>query len=324
MKAVLCTRLGSPDDIAVADVAAPVAAAGEAVVRVAATALNFLDTLIVAGKYQVKPELPFSPGAEFAGVVESVGAGVAEPAPGDRVVGHMAYGAARERVAIAAERLARLPASVTFEKAAGLSVTYGTALHALKDRAWLKSSENLAVLGVAGGTGLAAIEIGKLMGARVIACASSDDKIAFARESGADEGVNYAREDLKEALRRLTGGRGVKVVYDPVGGEQGEAALRGMDWAGRFLVVGFAGGAMPKLAINLVLLRSYDVLGVHWDAWTRRDPQGHRANMAELLRWCAEGKLSAHVHAVYPLSEAAQALKDIAARKVMGKAILRP
>jgi NADPH2:quinone reductase len=324
MKAVLCTRLGSPDGIGIKDIADPVAAAGEAVVQVKAAALNFLDTLIVAGKYQVKPELPFSPAAEFAGVVESVGAGVTEPAPGDRVVGHMAYGAARERVAIAAERLIKLPANVEFDKAAGLSVTYGTALHALKDRAGLKAGENLAVLGAAGGTGLAGIEIGKLMGARVIACASSDDKIAFARASGADEGVNYAREDIKEALRRLTGGKGVEAVYDPVGGEQGDAALRGMDWGGRFLVIGFAGGAMPKPAMNLVLLRSYDVLGIHWDAWTRRDPQGHRANMGELLRWCAEGKLSAHVHAVYPLAEAAKALQNIDARKVMGKAILRP
>ena len=324
MKAVLCTRLGSPDDIALADIAAPVAGAGEAVVQVKAAALNFLDTLIIAGKYQVKPELPFSPGAEFAGVVESVGAGVTEPVPGDRVVGHMAYGAARERIGVAAQRLFKLPDNVTFEKAAGLNVTYGTALHALKDRARLKAGESLAVLGAAGGTGLAAIEIGKLMGARVIACASSHDKIAFARESGADEAINYAREDIKDGLRRLTGGKGVEVVYDPVGGAQGEAALRGMDWCGRFLVIGFAGGEMPKPAMNLVLLRSYDVLGVHWDAWTRRDPPGHRANMGELMRWCAEGKLSAHVHAVYPLGEAAQALKDIAARKVMGKAILRP
>jgi len=324
MKAVLCTRLGSPDGIAITDIADPIAAAGEAVVRVKAVALNFFDTLITAGKYQIKPELPFSPGAEFAGVVESIGAGVAELAPGDRVMGHMAYGAARERVAIAAERLVKLPDHVAFERAAGLTVTYGTALHALENRAKLKAGESLAVLGAAGGTGLAAVEIGKLMGARVIACASTDDKIAFARANGADDGINYAREDLKDALRRLTGGKGVDVVYDPVGGAQAEAALRGMDWGGRFLVIGFASGDMPKLPMNLVLLRSYDVRGVYWGAWTARDPQGHRENMAQLVSWCADGKLSAHVHAVYPLAEAAKALQDIATRKVMGKAILRP
>lgn len=193
----------------------------------------------------------------------------------------------------------------------------------MKDRAALEKGETLAVLGATGGTGLAAVEIGKLMGARVIACASSDEKVAFARAQGADDGVNYSREDFKDALRRLTGGNGVDVVYDPVGGAQGEAALRGMVWGGRFLVIGFASGEFPKLPVNIVLLKSYDVLGVYWGAWTARDPEGHHANMTELVRWCAAGKLSAHVHAVYPLAEAAQALRDIAARKVMGKAILR-
>jgi NADPH2:quinone reductase len=182
----------------------------------------------------------------------------------------------------------------------------------------------LGVLGAAGGTGLAAVELGKLMGARVIACASSDEKIAFARRHGADYGVNYAASDLKDALRQLTGGKGVNVVYDPIGGAQGEAALRGMDWGGRFLVIGFAAGDLPKLPLNLVLLRSYDVLGVYWGAWILRDPQGHRANMTQIIDWCAQDKLSSHVHAVYPLEQAPAALKAIAAREVMGKAILRP
>jgi NADPH2:quinone reductase len=324
MKAVLCTRLASPDGIAVEEIADPVAAPGEAVVRVRAAALNFFDTLIVAGKYQIKPELPFSPGAEFSGTVESIGAGVAGLAPGDRVMGYMAYGAARERVAIAADRLVKLPETIEFEKAAGLTVTYGTSLYALKDRARLKAGETLAVLGAAGGTGLAAVEIAKLMGARVIACASSDEKIEFARAKGADAGVNYSREDLKEGLRRLTDGKGVDIVYDPVGGTQGEAAFRGMDWGGRFLVIGFTSGEFPKLPVNIVLLRSYDVRGVYWGAWTARDKSGHRANMEQIVRWLVDGKLSAHVHAVYPLADAARALQDIAARKVMGKAILRP
>jgi NADPH2:quinone reductase len=324
MKALLCTRLCTPDELELADLPDPVPAPGEAVVRVRAAALNFFDTLIIAGKYQHKPAFPFSPAAEFAGEVESVGAGVADLAPGDRVLGNIGWGAAREKVAVEASRLVPLPAGIDFDRAAGLSVTYGTTLYALKDRARLKPGETLAVLGAAGGTGLSAVEVGRLMGARVIACASSDDKLAFAREHGADEGVNYATGDLKEGLRALTGGKGVDVVYDPIGGAQGEAALRGMDWGGRFLVIGFAAGDMPKLPLNLVLLRSYDVLGVYWGAWTLRDPQGHRDNMRQILDWCAQGKLSSHVHAVYPLSEAAAALKAIAARQVMGKVILRP
>jgi NADPH2:quinone reductase len=324
MKTLLCTRCGTPDDMEFADIAEPQAGPGEAVVRVKAAALNFFDTLIIAGKYQHKPAFPFSPGAEFAGEVESLGPSVTGFAPGDRVIGNIGWGAAREKVAVAVDQLIAMPDGLDFERAAGLTVTYGTSLYALKDRARIKAGETLAVLGASGGTGLSAIEIGKLLGARVIACASSDEKLAFARRHGADDGVNYGAEDLKEALRRLTGGNGVDVVYDPIGGAQGEAALRGMDWAGRYLVIGFAAGDMPKLPLNLVLLRSYDVLGVYWGAWTERDPAGHRANMTQILDWCAEGKLSSHVHAVYPLAEAAAALKAIATRQAMGKVILRP
>ena len=324
MKALLCTRYCTPDKLELADIAEPTAGPGEAVVRVRAAALNFFDTLIIAGKYQHKPPFPFSPAAEFAGEIESVGAGVTGFAPGDRVIGNIGWGAAREKVAVATDRLVAMPAGLDFDRAAGLTVIYGTTMHALNDRAKLKAGETLAVLGAAGGTGLAAVELGKLIGARVIACASSDDKIAFAKQHGADDGVNYAASDLKDGLRALTGGKGVDVVYDPIGGAQGEAALRGMDWGGRYLVIGFAAGDMPKLPLNLVLLRSYDVLGVYWGAWTQRNPQGHHANMTKILEWCAQGKLSSHVHAVYPLSEAAAALKAIAERKVMGKAILRP
>jgi NADPH2:quinone reductase len=245
-------------------------------------------------------------------------------APGDHVVGSMGWGAAREKIAVAADRLTKLPPGADLDRAAGLTVTYGTSYYALQTRGGLKAGENLAVLGAAGGTGLAAVELGKLMGARVIACASSDDKVAFARRHGADAGVNYARDDLKDALRTLSGGEGVDVVYDPIGGTQAEAALRALRWAGRFLVVGFAAGDMPKPPMNLVLLRSLDVLGVYWGAWVERNRAANRANMAQIVRWFADGKLSAHVHAVYPLAEAAQALKLIAERKVMGKVILRP
>jgi NADPH2:quinone reductase len=324
MKAILCERFGTPDDLVLADLPEPVAAAGEAVVQIELAALNFFDTLIIAGKYQAKPAFPFSPGAEFAGVVASVGPGVGEFKVGDRVMGFTRWGAARERIAVATEKLIRLPPGLDATKAAGLIVTYGTSYYALKDRAGLKPGETLAVLGASGGTGLAAVELGKLMGARVIACASSDDKLDFARRHGADDGVNYARDDLRDALRRLTDGRGVDVIYDPVGGDYAEAALRAIAWAGRFLVVGFAAGAIPKLPLNLVLLKSCDVRGVFWGAWVEREPAAHRTNTAELARWCAEGKLSSHVHATYPLADTALALKEIAARKVMGKVLLKP
>jgi NADPH2:quinone reductase len=297
---------------------------GEAVVRIQAAALNFFDNLIIAGKYQTKPAMPFSPAAEFAGTVESLGPGATGFKAGDRVLGYSGYGAARERIAIAADRLVKIPDGLDFDRAAGLCVTYGTTLYALKDRARLKSGETLAVLGASGGVGLAAIELAKVMGARVIACASSDEKLAFARQHGADDGVNYAASELKDALRALTGGKGADVIYDPVGGPYAEAALRSIAWQGRYLVVGFAAGEIPKPPLNLVLLKGCDVLGVFWGSWIARDPEGHRANMTQILDWCAQGKLSSHVHAVYPLAQAPTALKAIAARQVMGKAILRP
>ena len=324
MKAVLCTRAGTPDDLTIAELPDPVAGPGEAVVRIGAAALNFFDLLIIAGKYQVKPAYPFSPSAEFAGTVESVGPGVTDLAAGDRVIGYCGWGAARERLAIAADRLVKLPSGLDLDRAAGLIVTYGTSYYALKNRGALKRGETLAVLGASGGVGLAAVELGKLIGARVIACASSDDKLAFARAHGADEGVNYASGDLRDGLKRLGGDHGIDVVYDPIGGPYSEAALRSLAWEGRFLVVGFAAGDIPKLPLNLVLLKSCDVRGVYWGSWTERQPAAHRANVADLIRWCAEGKLSAHVHARYPLADVAQALKDIAARKVMGKVVLKP
>jgi NADPH:quinone reductase len=324
MKAVLCSRFGGPDDLEIKDIPPPVAGAGEAVVAIKAAALNFFDTLLIAGKYQHKPPFPFSPASEFAGVVESVGAGAKGFAPGDRVMGWMGSGAARERVAIKVERLVRLPDGLDVDRAAGLTVTYGTTIHALRDRAQLKSGETLAVLGAAGGTGLAAIELGKVLGARVIACASSADKLAFAQQHGADATINYGSEDLKEALRRVTDGRGADVVYDPVGGPYAEAALRSIAWGGRFLVIGFAAGEIPKLPLNLVLLRGCDVRGVFWGQFTERYPEKHRANMAEVLQRALDGKLSAHVHAVYPLEQIADALKALANREAKGKILLRP
>ena len=324
MKAVLCTHFGTPDDLELADIPEPKPGPGEAVVDVKAAALNFFDLLIIAGKYQHKPPFPFSPAAEFAGIVESVGAGVRDFAPGDRVIGWTGWGAAREKIAAGAAHLVKLPQNLDFERGAGLTVTYATTLYGLRERGELKAGETLVVLGASGGVGLAAIEISKIMGARVIACASSDEKLAFAKAHGADETVNYASEDLRDALKRLGGARGIDVVYDPVGGRYAEPALRSLGWEGRYLVVGFAAGDIPKIPLNLVLLKSCDIRGVLWGAWTMRDPKGQAALMKEIAAWCAEGKLSAHVHAAYPLSETAAALKAIAERKVMGKIVLRP
>jgi NADPH2:quinone reductase len=324
MKAVLCTRWGSPDDLELADLPEPQADRGQVVVRVAAAGLNFFDTLIIAGKYQQKPAFPFSPASEFAGVIDSVGADVVGFAAGDRVVGAIGWNAAREKLVAPVDRLTKLPADADLDRAAGLTVTYGTTLYALQNRAGLRPGETLAVLGAAGGTGLAAIEIGKLLGARVIACASSDDKVDFARRHGADIGVNYGGGDLKEALRAATDGEGVDVVYDPVGGAQSEAALRALRWAGRHLVIGFAAGDLPKFPMNIVLLKSLDILGVYWGGWAERNPAGYRAEMAQVVEWFGAGKLSADIHATYALADTAEAIRQIAARKVMGKVIVKP
>ncbi len=324
MKAILCRQFCSPDDLELTDIPEPQAGPGEAVVRIKAAALNFFDTLIIAGKYQHKPPFPFSPAAEFSGIVESVGAGVTDIAPGDRVMGNTGWGAAREAVAVPANLLVKVPDGLDFDRAAGLTVTYGTTLYALRVRAELKPGETLAVLGASGGTGLATVEIGKVMGARVIACASSDEKLEFARKHGATETVNYATEDLRSALKKLGGEHGIDVVYDPVGGPYAEPAVRSMAWNGRYLVIGFAAGEIPKLPLNLVLLKNCDIRGVAWGAWVRREPDAQRKLMSEIVNWAAHGKLSAHVHGVYPLAEIAAALKAIAERKVMGKIVLRP
>jgi NADPH2:quinone reductase len=324
MKAVLCTHFGGPDDLEFADLPDPHPEAGQAVVAVKAAALNFFDTLLIAGKYQVKPPFPFSPAAELAGVVEAVAADVTSVKAGDRVIAHPGHGAARQRLAVAADQLTKIPDALDFDRAAGLTVTYGTSYHALKDRAELKPGETLAVLGASGGVGLAAVELGKQMGAHVIACASSPEKLAFARERGADAVIDYAKENLRDALRERTGGKGVDVIYDPVGGAYAESALRAMAWGGRFLVIGFAAGEIPKIPLNLPLLKSCDIRGVFWGEWTRRFPEAHRANMRDLMEWTAAGKLSAHVHAVFPLAETARALEVFSSRGVMGKVLLRP
>lgn len=324
MKAVVCAAYGPPETLRLEELAPGVAGAGEVVVRVRAAALNFFDTLIIENKYQTKPALPFSPGAELAGIVTALGAGVTGFAPGDRVMAFTGYGAAREEVAVGAEQLIPVPDGIDDTIAAGLIVTYGTTIHALKDRADLKPGETLAVLGASGGVGIAAVEIGKAMGARVIACASSDEKLDFARAHGADDTVNYAREDLKERLKALTGGEGADVIYDPVGGAYAEAALRATAWGGRFLVIGFAAGDIPRIPLNLVLLKGCALIGVFWGAFVARDPARHRANTAQILAWVKEGRLAPHIDRTCRLDETADALRAIARREVKGKVVIVP
>lgn len=324
MKAVLCERLGAPEDLVLRDIEMPSPGPGELLVEVSAAALNFFDTLIIQGKYQFRPELPFSPGAEFAGRVLETGEGIEAFEPGDRVMGYVRWGAVRGAVIATEDDLVALPDEVSDEAAAGLSVTYGTSLHAFRDRARLEPGETVAVLGASGGVGLAAVEIAKAMGARVIACASSAEKLELARAHGADILVNYAEEDLKTRLKQLTDGCGVDVVYDPVGGELAEAALRATGWRGRYLVIGFAAGEIPKLPLNLVMLKGCDVLGVFWGDAIVREPEAHRDNMEQLLAWMREGRIRPHLHAVYPIEETARALRELADRKVQGKVIIRP
>jgi NADPH2:quinone reductase len=323
MKALICPSLGPPENLKVMDVEPPVPTKGEVVVEVAYAALNFMDTLIIEGKYQLKPAPPFSPAGEFSGRVVALGAGVKGFAVGDRVMGSSGFGAARERIAAPANRLAHVPDGLPLDKAAGLSIAYGTTLHALKQRAEMKPGETLVVLGASGGVGLAAVEIGKVMGARVIACASSDDKLDFARRYGAAETINYATEDLRARLKELTGAKGVDVVYDPVGGPLAEPALRSLGWKGRFLVIGFASGEIPRPPLNLVLLKGCDIRGVYWGEFAVREPDANRDNMSQLLKWAENGELSVHIHAKYALEEYEKAFEAIAKRQTLGKTLIR-
>lgn len=323
MRAVLCKAAGGPSSLSVETIARVKPGPDEVAVAVKAVGLNFFDTLIIEGKYQVKPPMPFSPGGEIAGIVSETGAQVRHLKAGDRVMGYIGHGGAREEAVVAARQLSLIPPGLSDEIAAGLSITYGTTLHALKDRARLRPGETLAVLGASGGVGQAAVEIGKLMGARVIACASSDDKLAFCKSLGADEVLNYRTQNLKDGLRSLRKD-GVDVVYDPVGGDLTEPALRALGWGGRHLVIGFAQGDIPKLPLNLILLKNASLLGVYWGAHTEREPQLHRANMDQLLAWAAAGRLKPHIHATYRFEEIGEALAAIARREVKGKTILVP
>jgi len=324
MKAALCREWGPPEGLRVEDVATPKPGPGEVLVEVHAAGVNFPDTLIIQKKYQFQPELPFSPGGEVAGIVKAVGDSVASCQIGDRVVGGATWGGFAQEAIIKADRIVRIPDGMDFATASAYVLAYGTSLHALKDRAVLRAGETLLVLGAAGGVGMAAIEIGKAMGARVIAAASSADKLAFCRSKGADDTINYATEDLRERIKVLTSGAGPDVIYDPVGGSYTEAAFRSIGWGGRHLVVGFADGQVPKLPLNLPLLKGASVVGVFLGAFLRRDPETTREHLRDLVALYESGRVKPAVVETYRLEDAHLALRAIMERRVKGKIVILP
>ena len=324
MRVAQFSEFGGPQSLRLEEAAEPVPGPSDVLIKVTAVGLNFFDTLILRNQYQVTPPLPVSPGAEVAGTVHGLGTSVDEFEIGQRVVAFIGGNGCREVVVTKAKNAVPIPGNVSDEAAAGIPITYGTAIHGLKARGQLKEGETVAVLGAAGGAGLAAIEIAKLMGARVIAVASNGDKLAFAREHGADEGINYESEDLKTRLKALTMPKGVDVLYDTVGGAYAEPSLRAMAWEGRYLVLGFASGTIPKIPLNLLLLKGCSMIGVFWTAFVDRNPEQHRANMVQLLDWCNEGLIAPHIHASFALIETAKALSLIEGRNVTGKVIVNP
>lgn len=323
MKAIVCNDFGPIESLTLEERPDPLPGAGEVLIEVRAAGVNFPDGLMVRGEYQVKPPRPFTPGSEVAGIVRALGDGVTQFAVGDRVVALPGIGGFAEQVVAQASRTLSLPDGMDFETASGFMLVYGTSLHGLADCGRLQAGETLLVLGAAGGVGLAAVEIGRAMGARVIAAASSDEKLALAKEHGAEIGINYATADLKTELKRLAPG-GVDVVYDPVGGALTEAAVRGLAWGGRLLVIGFAAGEIPKLPLNLLLLREGEAKGVFWGTWTAREPTAHAAAVKRLFAWVASGELKPHVSGAYPLERTSEALAEVMNRRVQGKVVLVP
>jgi NADPH:quinone reductase len=322
MKAVLCKEFGPVDQLVVEDVPSLTAGPGQVVISVKACGINFPDGLIVQGKYQTKPPLPFSPGLEVAGIVKELGEGVTDLKVGQRVIGFPGVGGLAEEVALPSWLCFPMPDSMSFADGAGFLITYATSHHALKPRGRLQPGETLLVLGAAGGVGLTAVELGKVMGAKVIAAASSDEKLALTKEYGADEVINYTAENLRDRLKAITGGKGVDVVYDPVGGELAEPAVRSLAWLGRFLVIGFAAGDIPRIPLNLLLLKSSSLVGVYWGAALKADPKAGREDVAELLQWYAEGKLKPCISATFPLDHAAEAILEVTSRRTKGKVVV--
>ncbi|HHX05596.1 MAG TPA: NADPH:quinone oxidoreductase family protein [Pseudomonas sp.] len=323
MKAVLCKAFGPADTLVVEDVSSPEIKKNEVLLDVHAAGINFPDTLIIEGKYQFKPPFPFSPGGEASGVISAVGEKVSHLKVGDRVMALTGWGSCAEQIAVPAYNILPMPDAMDFTTAAAFSMTYGTAIHALKQRGALQAGETLLVLGASGGVGLAAIEIGKAMGARVIAAASSAEKLEVARQAGADELINYQDEDIRERLKTLTKGQGVDVVIDPVGGDLFETVFRSIAWNGRMLVIGFASGTIPSLPANLPLLKGAAVIGVFWGSFAQRQPQDNVANFQQLFAWFAEGKLKPLVSQTFALEDTAQAINTLAARKAVGKLVIK-
>lgn len=322
MKAVLCKTLGPAGNLVLEEVASPVPKHNEVLIDVQAAGVNFPDTLIIEGKYQFQPPLPFSPGGEAAGIVAAVGERAGRFKVGDRVMALTGWGAFAEQVAVPFYNVMPVPQHMDFATAAAFGMTYGTSMHALRQRGQLQAGETLLVLGASGGVGLAAVEIGKALGARVIAAASSAEKLAVAKAAGADELIDYSQASLKEEVKRLTGGNGADVIYDPVGGELFDQAVRSLAWQGRLLVVGFASGSIPQLAANLVLLKGAAVMGVFWGAFAQRQPEANAANFQQLFAWHAEGKLKPLVSRTYPLAEAGTAIDALGQRQAVGKLVV--
>lgn len=323
MKAVLCKAFGPAETLVLEEIASPEPKKNEVLLDVHAAGVNFPDTLIIEGKYQFKPPFPFSPGGEAAGVVAAVGEKVTHVKPGDRVMALTGWGSFAEQVAVAGYSVMPIPNGMDFASAAAFGMTYGTSIHALKQRANLQPGETLLVLGASGGVGLAAVEIGKAMGARVIAAASSAEKLEVAKAAGADELINYSEGGLKDKLKELTGGQGVDVIYDPVGGDLFEEAFRSIAWNGRFLVVGFASGTIPSLPANLTLLKGASLVGVFWGAFAQRQPAENAANFEQLFTWFAEGKVKPLVSQTFPLTDAAGAINALGQRKAVGKVVVQ-
>ena len=324
MKALLCREYGPIERLKVEEVPSPRPGPTEVVVEVKASSLNFPDALLVQGLYQVKPPLPFSPGMELAGIVKDVGAGVRGVKSGDRVVASPGRGGFAQECVVPADRLSPLPAGMDIETGSAFVLTYCTSLHALKDCGHLQPGETLVVLGAAGGVGTSAIEVGKAMGAKVIAAASSEEKLAFCKELGADDGIDYEKSDLRQRILDLTRGKGADVVYDPVGGAHTEAALRATAWRGRLLVIGFASGVIPQVKLNLALLKERSLVGVYWGDWTQHDPEGQRRNVEQLAAWFAQGRIKPAISERVSLEEAPGAMVRLLQRKVKGKVVVVP
>ena len=323
MKAIQCLQFGLPDSLVLAEVSIPTIKPEEVLIQVKACGVNFPDVLIIQNKYQFKPTLPFSPGGEVSGTISSVGENVKHLKKGDKVVALCGWGGFAEYVAVKANRVFRVPNELDFISAACTLYTYGTSYHALKDRAQIKSGETLLVLGAAGGVGLAAVELAKIMGATVIAAASSDEKLAVCKAMGAQHVINYSTEDLRARIKAITNDKGVDVIYDPIGGPIAEQALRSIAWRGRYLVVGFASGIIPSFAANLPLLKGASIVGVFWGSFAEREPEPSMQNFLQLLTWIKEGKINQHIHKIYELPDAPKALQDLLDRKVYGKAVVK-